>query len=203
MHNLHRGPKGQRIANYTTTVGFIDPIEHAFMSLPDADGNLIATGNLQDIDELGTLISPITAQSSDGRLTKMRTGVGWETINVTEQASEIKASLELGGFSYCFVPRSVCWELCNDKSISWDSAEGQSCRTYSCRFPLPRKAFFNVHGGPNCSIGQHHANYTKAAAAPKMDAILIEGPLPSKCHILGLGPHWPRHVKAASLDDGA
>ena len=67
------GEKGQRIHNFTSTIGFIQSeTEHVFMSLPDADGYLLSTGNLHDITELGTLVAPLTAQSAPGKLSQVR-----------------------------------------------------------------------------------------------------------------------------------
>jgi len=164
------GSPGQRIRNFTTTVGFVDGTEHSHMSLPDSDGTLLSTGNLEDISRLGTLKAPITAQSGEGSLTQVRIGLGWQTVNVTEASRSFRADVEMGGFRYCYVPRSVCYDLCNDPKIGWE--EGRSCRDYGCLFPLPLRAF-NLSNS-ECPL-KYHSDLI-SAAAHTVDAIIIEGP---------------------------
>ena len=117
---------------------------------------------------------------------QIRTGVGWETVNVTAEAASMHVDFEIGGISYCFVPRSVCYDLCNDPTVDYTSPTRMQCETYSCPFPLPQHAFFNTHGGPNCSVALH-ADAAAAAGAPRIDAIIIEGPTPEETYAPMLG----------------
>jgi len=175
------GTPGQRILNFTTTVGFIDGKEHSNMTFPDRDGVLISTGNPQAISALGTLVSPITAYSGQGRLSRLEMGLEWETVNVTsEAAGSLVAALELGGLRYCFIKRSTCFALCHNQKLPRASPEGASCRRFSCVLPLPRSAF-----SENCSVMQHTS--AKSAAQNPIDAIIIEGPTADETYEPKLG----------------
>jgi hypothetical protein len=175
------GTPGQRILNFTTTVGFIDGKEHCNMSLPDRDGVLVSTGNPQHISALGTLVSPITAHSGKGRLSQVEFGLGWETVNVTSEAAGLfAAAFELGGLRYCFVNRSTCFQLCNNMKLDQSSPEAKSCKRFSCVLPLPRAAF-----GSSCMARNHTS--AKLAAQHPIDAIIIEGPLQDEEYTPRLG----------------
>ena len=96
----------------TTTIDFEDATEYLKLVVPDTSGHLISTGNLQKITALGTQISPILGNTlndsyTEKATTRIKTGVGWQVVNITEGNNNIDLRMSTRNISYCPMPRSA------------------------------------------------------------------------------------------------
>ena len=97
----------------TTTIDFEDATEYSKLVVPDTSGHLISTGNLQKITALGTQISPILGNTlndsyTEKATTRIKTGVGWQVVNITEGNNNVDLRMSTRNISYCPMPRSAC-----------------------------------------------------------------------------------------------
>jgi hypothetical protein len=121
--------------NATTGVTFADPQAHRKLSIPDASGSLVSTGNLQDITAMGVLVSPILAANSPSHVTRIKFGVGWQTVTVKSGVNDaFNMERVSGGFTYCTIPKLSCL-LPHMISTTADAMPG-------CPMPLPNTTVF-------------------------------------------------------------
>ena len=113
------------VQNGTTSIEFIEPSQHQKISFPDASAALISSGNLKNITKTGILVSPIVASSAENAWTRLKFGVGWETVNITGENNILDYQYTQGSYIFCRagmnLPRIVAsnaWTLPNFKICS-------------------------------------------------------------------------------------
>ena len=96
-----------QIQNATTSILFEDPSQHQKITFPDVTALLISDGNLRNITETGVLASPLVANSSESTWTRLKFGVGWESVNVSEKNNFLEYRYTQGTYSFCRSGNSI------------------------------------------------------------------------------------------------
>ena len=149
-----------RFENFTTTIGFVDPMdEHHKLVIPDVSGSIVSTGSLDMIDKVGLLISPIVGQASPESKTRVVFGEQWTYMNVTDERRQLAITRELHGFEYCATDSITC-TLCTNPM--------RPCSQSTCKFPL---------GDSSWSCGGH----AFASGKARVDAFVIRSGEDTDC----------------------
>ncbi len=95
--------------NATIGVSFADPTAHRKVTMRDVNGTLVSTGNLRDITSMGVLVSPILAANSPNTATRIKFGVGWQSVKIQAGVNDaLNSEWMAGGLTYCTIPRQSC-----------------------------------------------------------------------------------------------
>jgi len=139
----------------STMLSFEDADEYTKLSFPDTDGQLVSTGNLEMITSLGTQVSPILGRHSRGSphgessaTTRIKFGIGWQTVNITAENDNVDFSRTNRNISYCQVPRSSCQYVTHDGLFSCHTEAADSMKAFDT---LPSTTLRNcvfVDGAP-------------------------------------------------------
>ncbi|EKX42705.1 hypothetical protein GUITHDRAFT_111377 [Guillardia theta CCMP2712] len=144
-------PVHERLLNYTTGVGFVDPSEHHKLTLPDTLGTVVATGASELITRLGTLVSPIVSQASAQDLTRVQFGVEWQYVNATERTNTLSGRYVMD-MAYCYFNRSVSLTAKSSKTVDVCDPRTAFALPLADRFLYDCQHLFSLAGLDNSSV---------------------------------------------------
>jgi hypothetical protein len=146
---LQVGCFSRPVWNYAyTSLTFEDGKEYAKLSIPDADGHLVSTGTLDMVTSLGTQVAPILGRTTsvsphdqNSATTRMKFGVGWQTVNITEGNSNVDLDITTRNISYCTVPHQVCKYVPDQQYPCQGNSILESQKLHHCAFDRGKMPF--------------------------------------------------------------